>query len=219
MPRKNRPYKRGEPFRNARLFVIVCEGAKREVEYFKFFQQFSQRVKIEPLPPRENASAPNHFLSRAQEFVDADTNDFNANDSLWFVSDVDHWQESVLRDVSKESKQRTNWHLAVSNPCFEVWLFVHFKDISELPKLYQLTAAKRCAPTKQAVDAIMPGGYKVEVFAPRIEEAIRRAKANDNDTNHFMPDLPDTKLYQLAEQMLEYMGQEWERTKQSRRGL
>ena len=35
MPRKNRGYKKGEPFRDARLFVIACEGEKREKEYFE----------------------------------------------------------------------------------------------------------------------------------------------------------------------------------------
>ena len=49
----------------------------------------------------------------------------------------------------------------------------------------------------------------------RIEEAIQRAKVNDTNPDHFLPNLPGTKLYQLAERMLEYMGQELE---QARRG-
>ena len=211
MPKRNRAYKRGEPHRDARLFVIICEGAKREVAYFGFFQQFSRRIKFEPLPPKKNASAPKHFLTRAQEYVD--TVRLNDNDSLWFVSDVDHWGENVLRNISEECKQRKNWHLAVSNPCLEVWLFVHINDIEGLPSLHKLPITKRSAPVKQAVDDIIPGGYKVEVFAPRIEEAIQRAKISDTNPDHFIPNLPGTKLYQLAEQMLEYLGQEWERAK------
>lgn len=37
------------------------------------------------------------------------------------------------------------------------------------------------------------------LFIPRIEEAIQRARANDTDPDHFMPNLPGTRLYQLAE--------------------
>jgi hypothetical protein len=35
MNRKNRGYKRGEPFRDAIQFVIACEGAARERQYFE----------------------------------------------------------------------------------------------------------------------------------------------------------------------------------------
>lgn len=40
---KNRGYKRGEPFRDARLFLIACEGAVREKEYFERLGHGSQR--------------------------------------------------------------------------------------------------------------------------------------------------------------------------------
>ena len=204
MPRQNRGYKRGEPYRDARLFVVICEGAKREKNYFEFFQQFSQRIKITVLPPENNASAPNHFLGRAQEYEEA--TGLNSSDRLWFVSDHDRWEEKVLREIATTCDETANWQLAISNPCFEVWLFLHFRNISD-------TQADSSGAFKRALDELSPSGYQVATFAPRIEEAIPRAKASDTNPNYFMPDLPGTKVYQLAEQMLEYLGQEWERAK------
>ena len=201
MPRQNRGYKRGEPHRDARLFVIICEGAKREKAYFEFFQQFSQRIKIRVLPPQNNASAPNHFLPRAQEYEE--TIGLSTNDSLWFVSDRDRWEERVLRDIATTCDERDNWQLAISNPCFEVWLFLHLQDMTK-------TQAGSPKEFKRALDALLPSGYQVAVFAPRIEEAIQRAKANDTNPDHFMPNHRETKLHLLAEQMLEYLGPEWE---------
>ncbi len=210
MPKQNRIYKRGEPHRDPRFFIIICEGAIREKEYFEFFQKFSQRIKIMVLPPENNASAPNHSLKRAQEYEKAIG--LRDNDSLWIVSDVDRWEQRALGKVAKECDRRNNWQLAISNPCFEVWLFMHFQDIRE-------TQGDSPKEFKQALDRLLLGGYKVEVFAPLIEEAIRRAKASDTNPDHFIPNLPGTKLYQLAEQMLEYLGQEWEQAKQALRPL
>ena len=41
-----REYKKKAPFRDATLFVIVCEGQKRESDYFDFFDRLSSRIKV-----------------------------------------------------------------------------------------------------------------------------------------------------------------------------
>ena len=59
MRKQNRLYKRGEPHRDSSFFVIVCEGAKTEIEYFDNFRKIEQqRVKIRPSSPPDNKSAP-----------------------------------------------------------------------------------------------------------------------------------------------------------------
>ena len=202
MPRKNRGYKRNEPHRDARLLVIVCEGAKTEKEYFKYFDSLTQRINFEVLPPENDASAPKYSLSRAVKYEE----DYGLTDrdQLWFVLDVDRWGEA-LREMNKECSEHKNWNLAISSLCFEVWLLMHVIDVTK-----DHASGGACKPFKKLLKSY---DYQVAIFAPQIEEAVQRAKANDTDPNHFMPDLPGTKLYQLAEQMLEYMGQEWEQAK------
>ena len=48
--RKKRGYSRDVPqelVRDYRLFAIACEGGKREPDYFKLFEHFSKRVKVD----------------------------------------------------------------------------------------------------------------------------------------------------------------------------
>ena len=199
MPRQDRGYKRAKPFRDARLFVIVCEG-EREKKYFEFFQQFSQRVKFRLLPPIEDKSAPNHSLDRAAS--NEEELGLTKDDQLWFVSDTDRWEENTLRTINEECMRHSNWSLAISNPCFEVWLFLHQQNISA-------TQAHSPKDFKRALDVLMPSGYQVAIFAPLIEEATQRARNDDSQPHHFLPERRTTKLYLLAEQLRDFMGQEW----------
>ncbi len=202
MPRKNRGYKRDDPHRDARLLVIVCEGADPEEEYFKFFDSLTQRIKFKVLPSENDASAPKHSLSRAVEYEEK--YELTDRDQLWFVLDVDRWWKA-LQKMNEECSGHKNWNLAISNPCFEVWLLMHVIDVTK-----DHASGGACKPFKKLLKS---HNYQVARFAPQIEEAIQRAKTNDTNPDHFMPDLPGTKLYQLAEQILEYMDQEWERAK------
>lgn len=69
MPKRNtnRAYKRGEPHRDMRLFVIVAEG-EREDEYFSWFDQRNSRIRVQIVPREGHASAPNHFIKRLETF-------------------------------------------------------------------------------------------------------------------------------------------------------
>lgn len=159
MPRKNRDHKRSPPYRNYTCFlVIICEGAVQEKEYFGFFKQISQRTGITVLPPENNESAPKHSLKRAQKYEREEQ--LNIEDNLWIVSDVDRWEDRDLGKVAKECKRRSNWHLAISNPCFEVWLLMHFMDVSE-----DDTSGGACKPFKKALKS-HPDGYQAQHSPP-----------------------------------------------------
>ncbi|MDJ1498401.1 RloB family protein [Cytophagaceae bacterium DM2B3-1] len=200
MRRQNRGYKRGEPFRDARIFVIICEGTKREPEYFRFFQQFTRRIQIRIAKPYKG-SAPTHFLERAQKY-DEETG-IGDDDRLWFVSDVDRWKEETFRDIAHVCAEHQNWNLAISHPCFEVWLYMHFWDIRDC-------LAHSPEDYKQVLNEKITGGYYVATFAPHIKNAAAQARQTDTNPEHYMPERGRTKLYQLAEEMLDFMGQDWE---------
>lgn len=68
MARKNRSYKKGNSFRDASLFVIICEGADREVKYFRALAQESKHVKVEVVSPEEHKSAPKWLLDCAANY-------------------------------------------------------------------------------------------------------------------------------------------------------
>lgn len=197
--RKKRSFKRAKPQLDPRIFVIACEGAKREKIYFETLVKENQRIKVEVLAPLKGEpekSAPQWVLDRAVRYVD----EFGLSkyDMLWFVMDIDRWESEILHFIAKECKEKENWHIVLSNPCFEIWLFMHIDDISN-------STSATCKDLKQELHDKIEGGYKVEVFVEKIDDAIKRAKATDSDIKSFLPKPMETKLYQLAEAIQEFL--------------
>lgn len=116
LDRRTRP----EPHRDARLFVIATEGEKTEKQYFSLFRNRRCQVKI--IETSEGRSAPKYVLERLKKFKKE--YQLKGDDELWLMIDVDRWPEGKLAAVSSQSAQN-NFFLAVSNPCFEIWLYMH----------------------------------------------------------------------------------------------
>jgi hypothetical protein len=199
MPRINRGYKRGEPFRDARLFVIACEGAKREKEYFEALAPEHQRVKIQVLAPvkeEDGKSAPKWVIDRAAQYVEA--YGLAEDDQLWLVMDTDNWEEKDLRSIMLQCQETPSWFIALSNPCFEVWLYFHIEVLPKLPIM-------NCQAIKNNIHKKVDGGYKVEVFIKEITEAMERASKQDAHPDYDWPDVMGTKVYRLAKAILEFL--------------
>jgi hypothetical protein len=193
MPKKNRLYKKGEPYRDASFLIIACEGAKREKIYFEMLANRNQRVKIKILAPAEDKaglSAPHWILERAISF----TEEIGANkyDTLWFVLDTDLWKREILEEIKTECKD--NWFIALSNPCFEVWLIMHYLDPSEITS----TTSKQL---KRELNVKILGGYKVEIAVKNVKDAFERAKRADI-SDHFIPVPKTTKVYKVVDQII-----------------
>ncbi len=204
MGRKNRDYKKGKSHRDARLFVIICEGAKREKAYFDYFKNKirSLHIDIEVLAPGgeqdddAHKSAPKYLLERAANYEKNPT--YSQNDLLWFVFDVDNWKKETIYELIQYCKEKKNWNMAISNPCFEVWLYLHYRDISN-------SQATNCQGLKQELATLVKGGYKVEIAQQNLDTVIIRAKAIDSDPNAPIPAFKTTRIYQLMEQMSSFL--------------
>ena len=127
MPTRNRRlYEKQPPFRDATLFVVICEGEKREPAYFEFFDGLTSRIKVRAVGSVEGKSAPSHLLDNA---IDASRKyDLSSDDELWFVIDIDRWINHI-HDIQDQCATKPNWFIALSNPCFEVWLYYHFSAV------------------------------------------------------------------------------------------
>lgn len=111
--------------RDARIFVIAVEGEKTEAQYFSLFE--STRIHVEVLPTGpEGRSAPKHVLERLVKFEEQF--DLDKEDEKWLVVDVDRQRGQFLEEVTQVA-QESGYGLAVSNPCFELWLLLHFQDV------------------------------------------------------------------------------------------
>ena len=201
MPRKNRGYKRGEPFRDSQLFVIACEGVKREKEYFYEIHRRSRRIRIKVLEPQEHEEwkpAPKWLLDKAMSFVKEF--ELKDDDFLWFVMDIDRWEQRQITLIESTCSARNNWHLALSNPCFEVWLFMHIKDLKD-------SKATNCKELKRELHEITKGrGYNPKDFVNQLQHAVTRAKNTDSNKDYYLPGKNQTKVYLLIEQIMEFTG-------------
>jgi RloB-like protein len=208
---KKRGYNRDTPIhlvRDYKLFVIACEGEKREPEYFNVFQYLSKKIKVDVIDNQAKGdditqkhgskSAPQWVLDRAMKYIEK--NGLQEDDDLWFVIDTDRWTDAQLRALANFCQERSNWHLVISNPCFEIWLYFHYRTSIIDSKLIS------CNDFKYAISKFEIAGYHPHTFIPKLKDAILNAKVEDADSNHFLPDPKTTKVYQLGEAILKVVG-------------
>ena len=181
--------------RDARLFIIATEGAVTEKKYFEMFG--SSRIKVEVLATgSDNKSAPKYVFDRLNAFKEQF--DLHEDDMLWLVVDVDRWnKDGELSQICREAKQK-NYHLAISNPCFEVWLCLHFGDLDP--------EDKTCKQFKARLGQILgdcSGTLNTSPYAPFLADAVERAKILHPDRQQNWPPSIGTHVYRLVEILLQ----------------
>ena len=187
MPRKPRPLDRDSGVvRDASLIVIASEDTQAVGAYFAHFQP--RRVQFRVLPTENGRSASEHILQRLNDF----RSEFHLedDDQLWYCGDTDHWVAANhianLVQVLQRCSQ-AGYHVALSNPCFELWLLLHFSDIPSDIQNCQSICDKL---------SVTAGGYSKlhGCHAPITSAMVLRAAEcsplgrghprNSNDSNH-----------------------------------
>jgi hypothetical protein len=112
------------------------------------------------------------------------------------IIDTDRWKN--IPDIISECKKQSNMFVAVSNPCFEFWLLLHIKDISEYNEELDLILKNgKVSSKKNYVDAKIVeilGAYnksnpKPELFLPTVDFAIEQAKQLDEKDEEYPKNL------------------------------
>jgi hypothetical protein len=178
--------------RDARLCVIAVEGAVDEAQYFKSFG--SRRLKVEILKTEsDNKSAPKYVFQRLDEF--SAKHDLDDQDMLWLVMDVDRWGADQLSRLSRESTQK-GYQLAISNPCFEVWLCLHFEDLNPQDKTSKNFKAR--LGSIRVTHQSSPLDFSA-LLRERLPDAIARAKALHPDSQDYWPQTIGSHIYRLMD--------------------
>lgn len=126
-PRSLKDHARRPARRTSPLVLIVTEGAETEPRYFETLkvQWRLTGIKVK----RASASAPIHVVETAIRLREeaAKTSKGSAFlapfDEVWAV--VDHDQHTTLNDALALAR-RESVNIALSKPCFELWLLLHF---------------------------------------------------------------------------------------------
>ena len=110
-----------------RTIIIVCEGKETEIIYFNGFKMRNSGVDIVPMHGK--CTDPKSIVAFAEERMSKWSLDFDEGDGLWCVFDVDENTNSILKDTFEHAKTK-NIQIALSNPCFELWFLLHYKQIT-----------------------------------------------------------------------------------------
>lgn len=211
MPRERRNFDRITGVRDPSLIVIAMEGAETEPQYFnavsKLAEDNKSRLKLKVLPKRDNAvSAAKYVLAQMDDYK----KEFGIKktDELCLVIDRDaqSLKEANLADVAQQCATK-QYLLALSNPCFELWLLLHHLDVSAESKEVKqslLENKKKFAKTKlrQVMGSYNPANLNLDDFWLQTRVAIERAKALDSSPKDRWPNEIGSRVYLIMDKVL-----------------
>jgi len=154
---------------------------------------------VEVLPTLSGDSAePEGIIERLRKYKQM--NDLDAEDKCWLVFDVDHRDDERLKAVCIQAKAE-RFRVAISNPCFEFWLFLHTFEADELnSSIHRVPLEKRSHMMKQ----IVKYDYKslsYKEFRIDVEKAVQRAKSKEKSRRSAVPGFPGTDVYRVVENL------------------
>lgn len=183
--------------RDASFFLVCAEGPGDEVVYFHELEAIPglvdpRRIRVLVTSPPGDRSAPKHVFAHADEVVRGIEK--RGVDEVWLVIDRDRWPDQV-QEVGAEAHQR-GWHLAVSNPCFQVWLLLHRGPTPPSGPCKELKSAWG------ATFARTPGGFLLSAEA--VATACKHADAWEagHPSAGFLPHAPGTHVHHLVRRLL-----------------
>ena len=177
--------------------MLAVEGRVTEPQYFSMFQARQATIRLEVLKDTKTSAL--QILERMKEYIK--NNPLQDGDQAWLVLDKDNSLDTDL-DLLHAWTQGGNdgqRGMALSNPCFEYWLLLHFEDGSG-------------AGTKETCNNRLKSHLpdyskhinKQKFTGNRIAQAIERAKKRDQPPCPDWPRQPgSTTVYKLVEKLLD----------------
>ena len=170
-------------------FLIVCEGAKTEPNYFKSFRVPKVVIEIQGLG--EN---PSKLVQSANDLKSED--DY---DQVWCVFDRDDWTKEDFNNAISSAK-KYGFKVAYSNEAFELWYVLHFEFLNTniprddyIKKLTSLLGKKYHKNSNMIYDDLIE----------KQDTAFRNAKKLLEQYEPSQPeqDNPSTTVHLLVEQL------------------
>ena len=214
---KTRPLSRKteKKLRDARLVVIAAEDTYAAKQYFDSDLFQSNRIKIEVLetPNSDDSksdkthSSPEAVEQRLRNYVEK--YDLRNDDILCIMVDRDRWPEKMLSEISQKTfrKKRKNILLAVSKPCFELWLFLH---VSKWDSSIQTISSKKMESMLRSIlGTYNKANLDIEKFRGLVLVACERAREMDKNPTDRWPRTIGTHVYRLIDEIRNFCSFEY----------
>ena len=180
--------------RDDRVFVVAAEDTYAPEQYFKQLPLPRVKVIVIPTPANSGLSSPGHVVERLKQVFTAakKSGDVQNGDEFWVCIDTDyHMNDNHIKGtlVALMNARQAGFELAISNPCFELWLLLHHADVA--PGTVFAGGAAVEAKLKTILDGYNKTSIRAGMFPiTRVSDAIRRARAleasPDNPAGRFV---------------------------------
>lgn len=197
--RDRRKARGARPRKPRRRLLVVCEGACTEPDYIHGYERHVRNATVK-VELSEGQGDPLRIVQKAKRLKQqaarrarTQGDDFLDYDEVWCVFDRD---EHARFDAAIALAQRSTIALAVSNPCVELWLLLHFRESPG--------ARHRDDLRRMLRDDFLPGYDKhldFERLVPGVAEADKRAERLARDAEALGDDPfknPTTGFYLLT---------------------
>jgi hypothetical protein len=202
MPRHSR-YQRPTPFLVSKpTILIVSEGKETEPRYFEELKTRNREVVTVIISKgRDGQTNPKRVLKRLKQEV-RNRASWDSRDQAWLVVDTDQWTEAERQEIELAVSKDSQIHLAASNPCFELWLLLHFRDGWDAITASDLD---RLLGSPDCLTNYHKKNYNVSILMKKINDAIHRAKTSDSTTTDKWGKWPlpgKTHVYKVVENII-----------------
>lgn len=199
---KGRPLRRKVATRSPRrTFLIFCEGTRTEPEYLtalKLLPSVRDVAAVDlRVQTRNVGSAPRNLVAMAVSARNRAIDEEAEIDEFWCVFDVEWPSNHPGLKEAVELAEQNGIQNAISNPCFELWLILHFRD-------YRAWLTSRNASrVRRQLDGSNDKGLDTAKYMPLICDAERRAvlldERHENDHTFFPHNNPSSGMHQLLD--------------------
>ncbi|MCY3637187.1 MAG: RloB family protein [bacterium] len=197
---KNKSLHRRPATRSPKRTVLVfCEGRRTEADYLKALKQQPEVSDIASVAIEIDHTAAGFdplALVRRAAAAHKDAGDEKSEvDEVWCIFDVEQPKKHSRLNEAMGLANDLGIQVAVSNPCFELWLLLHFED---------KTAALTTSAAKRELarhDGTKGKGLEGSMYMPSRHEAADRArslaKRHHGNGTEFPNNNPSSGMYRF----------------------
>ncbi|HZR19110.1 MAG TPA: RloB family protein [Verrucomicrobiae bacterium] len=192
--------------RDDRVFVVATDDTYAPAQYFEHLPLSRVKVIVLATPLNSGLSAPAHVVDRLK---DAFSNvrrrgEIQSGDEFWVLLDTDHhFRDQNLPGTLEAMRQarQAGLEVAVSNPCFELWLLLHHEDVplgTVFANADAIVQRLRTILGEYNKTNIKTGHFPLT----KVPDAIRRALVLQNGPAGPWPEETGTHVYLLMQRVL-----------------
>lgn len=182
---------------------MLCEGERSEYDYIRALSREPDvrevaAVRID-IDTRSFGCAPMTLVQRAAELRRRSIEENAEIDEVWCVFDVE-WAGPTGRHHPKLREalriaQESDVHVAVSNPSFELWLILHFRDRTAFLTNDQAKSIR--ADCDRSVGKEVDGAAYMPKRGDAMARAIRLDRKHAGDDTRFPDNNPSSGMHLL----------------------